>query len=160
MRFSLFGLLFLFSGLVQAAETLPAARDFAADARQGAAGAAPILVFFTSPSCPYCREVESLYLQPMQQRGAYRGRLLIRTVEIGSAAPLADFAGRPLTHAEFARRARVRFTPVIRLYGPDGRELVPPLFGYSTPDFYSGYLEDSITQAIARLRPLRTARAR
>ncbi len=160
MRFSLFGLLFLFSGLVQAAEVLPPARDFVADARVSGNGAAPILVFFTSESCPYCREVENLYLRPMQERGTYRGRLLIRTVEVGGAAPLTDFAGRQTTHGEFARRERVSFTPVIRLYGADGRELVPQLLGYTTPDFYLGYLEQAIEQAIARARPARTAALR
>jgi thioredoxin-related protein len=155
MRFSLFGLLFLFAGLVRAAEALPPARDFVADAR--ASGDVPILVFFTSESCPYCRAVESLYLQPMQARGTYRGRLLIRTVEVGGAAPLTDFAGGRTTHGEFARRERVSFTPVIRLYGADGRELAPQLLGYTTPDFYLGYLEQAIEQAIARARPARTA---
>ncbi len=157
MRFSLFGLLFLFSGLVHAADALPPARDFVADAR-AAAGQAPILVFFTSESCPYCREVENLYLRPMQERGTYRGRLLIRAVEVGGATPLTDFTGRQVTHGEFARRERVAFTPVIRLYGADGRELVPQLLGYTTPDFYLGYLEQAIEQAIARTRPARTAK--
>ncbi len=155
--FGLFGLVLLFSGLVHAAEALPPARDFVADAR-AAAGAAPILVFFTSKSCPYCREVENLYLRPMQERGTYRGRLLIRTVEVGGAAPLTDFAGRQMTHGGFARRERVAFTPVIRFYGADGRELVPQLLGYSTPDFYLGYLEQAIEQAIAQTRPARTAK--
>ena len=59
MRWSLLGLLGVFlgclSGPVVAAGGLPPARDFVADG----AGRAPILVFFTNASCPYCREVET-----------------------------------------------------------------------------------------------------
>jgi len=137
---------------------LPPAVDFAADVHDTGAGATPVLVFFMSPSCPYCREVERLYLEPMHARGNYRGRLLIRTVDVDSAAPLTDFSGRRTTHGEFADGERVSFTPVIRIYGADGRELVPQLLGYTTPDFYLGYLEQTIELAIARARPARTAR--
>ena len=160
MRWSLFGLLGVLgclSGQVMAVEGLPWARDLAADARTAATGRMPILVFFTSASCPYCREVERLYLHPMYARGDYRGRLLIRVVEVGGNAPLTDFAGRRTDHGEFASHERVAFMPVIRLYDAAGRELVPQLFGYTTPDFYLGYLEQAIAQAIRRVRPARTA---
>ena len=93
----------------------------------------------------------------MSARGDYRGQLLIRMVEVGGAAPLTDFTGQQMNHGEFARRERVAFTPVIRLYDATGRELVPQLFGYTTPDFYLGYLEQAIEQAIRRVRPARTA---
>lgn len=146
----------LLAGGPSAAEGLPPARDFIADG----AGRAPILVFFTNASCPYCREVENLYLRPMHARGDYRGQLLIRVVEVGGSAPLTDFAGQHMNHGEFARRERVAFTPVIRLYDAAGRELVPQLFGYTTPDFYLGYLEQAIEQAIAAARQSRTAALR
>lgn len=156
MRRALLGLLAVMgclSASAVAAEGLPPARDFTADA----AGRAPILVFFTNASCPYCREVENLYLRPMHARGDYRGRLVIRAVEVGGGTPLVDFTGQRMSHGEFARRERVAFTPVIRLYDATGRELVPQLLGYSTPDFYLGYLEQAIEQAIQRNRPARTA---
>lgn len=153
MRWFLFGLWGWLAVPVMAAEGLPPARDFAADA----AGRTPILVFFTNASCPYCREVENLYLRPMHSRGDYRGRLLIRVVEVGGGTALVDFTGQRTNHGEFASRERVTFTPVIRLYDATGHELVPQLFGYSTPDFYLGYLEQAIEQAIQRARPARTA---
>ncbi len=155
--FTLLSALTLYAGST-AAGGLPAAVDLNADARTAAADAMPVLVFFMSPSCPYCRTVEGLYLEPMHARGDFRGRLLIRTVDVDSRAPLTDFAGRRTTQREFARQARATFTPLIRLYDAAGRELVPPLRGYTTPDFYGGYLEDTIAQAIARVRPARNAR--
>jgi thioredoxin-related protein len=149
LLFVLFGLLALPAG-VASAGGLPRAVDLAADARAAATGAMPVLVFFMSPSCPYCREVERLYLEPMHARGVYRGRLLIRRVDVDSGATLTDFSGRQVSHREFARQARATFTPTIRLYGGAGRELVPPLRGYTTPDFYGGYLENAIAQAMAQ----------
>lgn len=163
MRFRLLGVvsaLLCLSGPLPAADGLPPARDLAADARLAAARQMPIMVFFTSESCPYCREVENLYLRPMQARGTYRGRLLLRVVEVGGGTPLTDFAGGQVNHGLFARRERVAFTPVIRLYDAAGRELTPSLVGYTTPDFYLGYLEQAIEQAIAAARSPRTAALR
>ena len=96
----------------------------------------------------------------MQARGTYRGRLLLRVVEVGGGTPLTDFAGGQVNHGLFARHERVAFTPVIRLYDAAGRELAPSLVGYTTPDFYLGYLEQAIEQAIAAARSSRTAALR
>src|SRR3989337_2450227 len=104
MRFRLLwvpGALLFLSGPAPAAEGLPPARDLAADARLAADRQMPILVFFTSASCPYCREVEDLYLRPMQARGTYRGRLLMRAVEVGGGMPLTDFTGGRMDHGLF-----------------------------------------------------------
>ncbi len=131
---------------------LPEARDFAADAREARSQRLPILVFFAAGGCPYCQEVEELYLKPMQARGEDRGRYLLRVVHVDSARRLRDFDGRPTDHGSFAAREGIWLTPVIRFYGPDGRQLAPPLVGYSSPDFYAGYLEQGIENALTQLR--------
>jgi hypothetical protein len=110
------------------------------------------LVFFAASDCPYCQEVEELYLRPMQARGEDRGRYLLRVVLVDSAQKLRDFAGRPTDHGRFAAREGVWLTPVIRFYSPDGRQLAPSLVGYSSPDFYAGYLEQGIEDALAEMR--------
>jgi hypothetical protein len=133
------------------AQALPVAADLARDAREAAARRVPILVFFHATDCAYCAQVEQLYLRPMHTRGDRGGKVLIRAVQVDGRAPLRDFAGRAVDHAGFARRERAGFTPLVRLYGPDGRELVPALVGYSSPDYYLGMLEDAIDRAHARL---------
>lgn len=132
------------------ATQLPLAHDLAADATQ-AAGTA-ILVFYTSDSCPYCQNVEELYLEPMLQRRTYGDRLLIRAVRADSAEPLRDFAGQRTDHAAFARRQGVYLTPLVQLYAPDGKALATPLIGYTSPDFYAGELESRIDDALARMQ--------
>jgi thiol:disulfide interchange protein len=147
----LFGALAL-GALPAAAEPLPVARDFQRDALAAGARPKPVLVFFTADFCPYCQQVEELYLRPLHARGDFRGQILMRVVHTDSRRTLRDFGGRPTDHESFARREGRAFTPVVRLYAPDGRELVPALRGYSSPDLYLGMLEQAIETSIAQLR--------
>jgi thioredoxin-related protein len=136
---------------VRAASGLADAVDLAADGREAGSLAAPILVFYSEDGCPYCRTVAELYLDPLQSRNPYAGKLLIRVVHTRRHTDLRDFAGRATSHAAFAANQGVNFTPAIRLYDAQGRELVPPLVGYTTPDFYAGYLESAIERSQAIL---------
>lgn len=134
------------------AGALPWAENLAADAARSAATGAAILIFYMSDDCPYCQQVEELYLEPMQQRRTYGLRLLIRVVRTDGNKPLRDFSGQLTDHAVFARHQGASFTPLIQLYGPDGTVLTSPLVGYTSPDFYAGELEGRIDDAIGKLR--------
>lgn len=137
---------------VQAGDALVEARDLQVDSEAARAGATPIVVFFASDFCPYCHEVEELYLEPMQRRGEYAGRVLIRKVHVDRATALVDFAGRHMGHDDFARREGASLTPLIRFYAPDGRELASALRGMSSRDFYGGMLADAVEESILKLR--------
>ena len=57
----LFALLSLFlSGTSAAGDALPAAVDLQADAQTARTQHLPIVLFFHSTTCPFCREVEDL----------------------------------------------------------------------------------------------------
>jgi thioredoxin-related protein len=135
----------------RAASGLVDAVDLAADGREAGRLGAPVLVFYAADGCSYCRTVEDLYLEPMQTRDPYAGKLVIRVVHTRRRTEMHDFAGRATSHAAFAAEQGVNFTPAIRLYDAQGRELVPPLVGYTTPDFYAGYLESAIERSQAIL---------
>lgn len=158
---SLLAVVVLFGTALGAARTggLPWAEDLTADAARSAATGAAILIFYMSDDCPYCQQVEELYLEPMQQRRTYGARLLIRVVRTDGSEPLRDFTGQRTDHATFARRQGATFTPLIQLYGPNGTALTPPLIGYTSPDFYAGELEGRIDNAISRLRANLAARS-
>jgi len=130
----------------------PLAADLKLDAEASARKHAPIMVFYMSDNCAYCTEVNDLYLRPMQKSGVYKGRLILRTVNIGSVTSLRGFNGELVEHERFAESQGVNFTPVIKIYDHRGRELVPEIAGYTTPDFYGAYLEAAIDQSITRLR--------
>ncbi len=128
---------------------LPLAADFHADAAQARALKRPILVFFAAESCPYCHAVETLYLAPLHNDDAYTDKVVIRVVRVERQTQLRDFAGRNTTHAAFAQSYGVKLTPVVKLLDANGKELAPALIGYSSPDFYGAYLEQTIEAAIA-----------
>lgn len=147
-------ILFLLGNVVANAADLPLpmAKDFQADARLVRKNRTPILVFFESASCPYCHVVEDDYLRPMFNSGDYRDKLVFRVVRIEDGARLHDFNGAAIDAATFAKHYGVSLTPHVKFLGADGQELVPGLLGLMTRDFYAGYLEDAINDALAKLR--------
>lgn len=133
-------------------EALPEASDFKADAAESRARQMPILVFYTAADCPYCAIVREDYLEPMFNRNQYKGKILFRAVHVDADDPVRDFNGRDSTHAAFAQAQGARLTPNIKFYDAAGRELVPGLLGLTTRDFFGGYLEQAIADALAKLR--------
>lgn len=148
-RQAFIALLLAWSATLMAGGVTPAV-DLAEDMRR-ASGRALLVVFFFADSCPYCHLVEDLYLEPMQARGPYGGRVVIRKVDVERAVPMRDFAGRMTDSIAFARRQGAAFTPLLHFYGPDGRPIAEPLAGYTSDDFYGGQLESAIERALAGL---------
>ena len=134
------------------APDLPVAVDLHADAQVARAARLPIVLFFYSQSCPFCREVEELYLKPLQKENSPRPRFLLRAVEIDATRPLISFTANKTDFRQFAQEQKVMLVPHLRFFGPDGERLAPDLVGLSSRDFYGGYLDDSIAAARAKLR--------
>jgi thioredoxin-related protein len=149
----LFALLSLFlSGTSAAGDALPAAVDLQADAQTARTQHLPIVLFFHSTTCPFCREVEDLYLTRLQKDNAKAPQFLLRTVEINQTQPLVSFDGSSTDYRAFAKQQGVRLVPHLRFLGPDGEVLAPDLVGLTPRDFYGAYLEDSISSAGEKLR--------
>jgi thioredoxin-related protein len=146
-------LLWLAAGpAIALAAELPVAADLRMDGDQARRERLPILVFFASRSCPYCYEVEELYLKPRLANGEYRNQVIIRVVYTDGVHRLRDFRDRQTDHAAFARRYGVTFTPTIKMLDANGVELVPGLVGLTTRDFYGAYLDEAISGALTKLR--------
>lgn len=140
------------SAAARAAAALPGAADLAADGAAARDKRLPILLFFNRDGCPYCERALREYLTPMRRDPAYADRVLFRQVEIDRADRLVDFGGHLTTHREFASRYKIRLTPTIWFVDGDGNELVEPIVGLRTVDFYGFYLDQAITEALAKLR--------
>ena len=110
----------------------------------------PLLLFFSTPGCPYCIEVRRNYLAPRITEDA--GRLMIREVEIDSRRSFIGMDGGPVTEAEFAARFKVRMVPVVQLVGADLSRLGRPLVGIDAAGFYESYLSAAIEHAQRALR--------
>ena len=123
-------------------------------AAQIRAHSAPLLVLFSTPGCPFCREVRQNYLVPRvaEQQASKAPDLLLREVDITASTPLVGSDGRLTTHAEFAARFNVRVVPVVMLFDDRLQALAEPLVGIDRAGFYEGYLARAIEQAQQRLR--------
>lgn len=142
-------LLFCAAPISQSSDTVPMAENFRMDARQARHQRLVLLVFFSAPSCQYCETMRALFLGPMFASGDYSDKVIMREVQIDSGRSLRDFAGKKLSHRDFARGYGVSLTPQIWFLDPTGKELVPALVGLSTPEFFGGYLDEAIDAAMA-----------
>ncbi len=136
------------------ASELPVAADLQGDGQQAHEEHLPVLVFFSAKSCPYCEQMRALFLEPMYASGDYTGKVIMREVQVESGRTLRDFKGKKVSHADFAHRNGISLTPQILFMDPAGKELVPALVGLSTPEFFSGYLDEAIDAALARMRAI------
>lgn len=130
----------------------PLAHDLAADGARARREALPIVVMFSARSCPYCRTVKELYIEPRAADAEYARKAIIRVVETEDALTVRDFQDRRVSHAEFARRYGVTLVPTVKFLDADGAEIAPEVRGLITPDYYAGVLDTGIDAALARMR--------
>lgn len=151
----LFIVLSLFlTGCSEAGDVLPVAMDLRADGQLARQQRLPIVLFFHSTTCPFCREVEDLYLVRLQKENEKMPQFLLRTVEISRTSALVAFDGSRTDQRAFAKQQGVMLVPHLRFLGPDGETLAPDLVGLTSRDFYGAYLEGSIKSAGEKLRRL------
>jgi hypothetical protein len=111
----------------------------------------PLLLFFSTPGCPYCREVRRGYLRPRADDGEAVSGVAIREVEITSSRRLRDASGALVTEAALAARYDVKMVPHLELLGSSAEPLVKPLIGIDNSGFYESFLQTAIAMATAKL---------
>jgi len=111
---------------------------------------APLLLFFSTPGCPYCREARLGYLVPRTQELATT--LIIREVEVTAARSLIGLDGNATSEAELARRFEVKMVPHVVLVDEALRPLGEPLIGIDSSGFYEGRLSAAIEAAQRKLK--------
>jgi thioredoxin-related protein len=140
------------SGPARAADGLVHAHDFQTDARTATKRQVPILVVFTSPTCPYCERVKHDYLIPMHKDPAYRKRVIIREVTVNATTPLIGFDGTLTTEGAFATANKVFMVPTVKVLDTRGNDASEAIVGMLTPDYYFGYLESAIDEGGRKVR--------
>jgi thioredoxin-related protein len=143
-----------------AAAEIRVAADLSADLAQARARGVPLLVLFSLADCGYCERVRREFLLPLQASPEWRERVILRQVDLNSAAALADFAGRRTTHGQFATEQQIRLAPTVKVFDPAGREAAEPLVGLLTPELYGLYLEHALEAGLARAQPAAARRPR
>lgn len=138
--------------LSHAAETLRVAADLQATAKLARDKRAPILLAFTTSTCPYCAVARRDYLVPMQVSEQWRDKVVMREVVLDTNATLRDFNGEAVAIRDFAGRYGVRSVPTVIVFDGNGSQVTQPLIGLSGSDFYGLYLEQAIEAGLLRMR--------
>ena len=131
---------------------VPMAEDLPAEGRLATSRKVPIMLLFSSPFCGYCDRVKEEYLGPMKDDPAYRDKVIIRQIEVGSDWSLVGFDGRKTTHGAYASSQKVVMVPTIKVVDAQGRELAKPIVGFLTPDFYFGFIQDAMAEGLEKMR--------
>jgi thioredoxin-related protein len=118
----------------------------------------PLMLMFSSDHCVFCERLEQEFLIPMQISGDYEQRVVIRKLKMKYGNSVVDFNGQRLDANLLAKRYNVSVTPTVVFLDGSGQQLTAKHVGLMTPDFYGGYLDESIDIALDMLRrnkPLR-----
>lgn len=131
---------------------LPAAQDFAADARLMREHKVPMLLLFSAAGCDWCDRARQQVLDPLAADPATASRVLMRQIDIDRRVAITDFSGKAATHSDFARARKVRLTPTLMVLDPEGREIAEAIVGVRLIDFYGTYIERAIDAGISYMR--------
>lgn len=131
------------------AYVLPRVQDLRRDGEQVRRERKPLLLFFSTPGCPYCLEVRRNYLAPRVAQAD--AEVLIREVDITSARTFVGVDGAQQREVDLATALGVRLVPAVRLVDDRLAPLAPPLVGWNDAGFYEGYLAGAIDEARRKL---------
>jgi thioredoxin-related protein len=87
-------------------------------------GKKAILLVFEQEGCPGCLYMHRNVLSRPDVQQFYRAHFYSFAIDIHSAVPLKDFAGRDSTEQGYSRSLGVRGTPTFAFYDLDGQEIV------------------------------------
>lgn len=135
---------------------LPRLDDLRTLAAQSRRERIPLLLFFSTPGCPYCVQARREYLGPLHAQGKAAGAL-IREVEIVGTRSFIGLDGKPMRESALADRFNVKMVPHVELVDADLKPLGKPLIGIDAAGFYGDYLKDAIEAATKQIAA-RTAR--
>lgn len=133
----------------------------AADAKSD--GKKALLLVFEQEGCPYCRFMREKILSRKDVQDYYRSSFVALPVDIWSAVPIKDFAGREQTEKDFSRASKVRATPTFVFYDLAGNEIARYAGSTDSPEEFmllgefvtSGAYK---TRSFAQYKATRTAR--
>lgn len=111
----------------------------------------PVVVLIDQEDCPYCRQAEEDFFDPILTGGEMDGRVIFGKISIDEGETILDGDGnRVTTRAFLADYGSDFLTPTVLFLDHAKRELTDRLVGMLTPDYYGYYLERSIQSAISK----------
>ena len=80
-----------------------------------------ILIFFEMDECPFCHYMKKNVLNQPDVQAFYRKHFLNFVIDIESDVTMVNLKGKDVKQKEFAKKNRIRATPVIAYYNLDGK---------------------------------------
>lgn len=124
----------------------------------------PVVALFSTRGCGWCDAIRREQLAALAREQASHGVLVVEfdllddrefdDVPVSGGANDRQPFARSRSPAALSRALGVRIAPTLVFLGVDG-ELAERLVGYTTPDFYSAYLDERIAKARASLASAR-----
>ena len=112
----------------------------------------PILLVFSSATCPYCKLQEDEILKPMLISGDYDNKVIIRKVLILEEPELIDFRGTTVSMDNFVDRYSVQVPPTILFLDQNGTELTQRLVGINTVEMFGRDVDVAIELSLKKLQ--------
>lgn len=86
-----------------------------------AEGKKGILIFFEMDECPFCHYMKNNVLNQPKVQEFYRKNFLNIIIDIEGDIEIVNLKGKTVKQKDFAKKNRVRATPVIAYYNLDGK---------------------------------------
>lgn len=80
-----------------------------------------VFLFFEMDDCPWCARMKATVLNQPEVQDYFRKHYLVYSMDVNGDVPMTDFQGRNTTEKAFALENRVRATPTMLFFGPDGK---------------------------------------
>ncbi len=133
---------------------IPVADDLQRDAQSAQKTQKPIVLFTTASDCPFCEVLREEVFQFLPNDE----RFILREVIIDNAnKPVTNFDGSSTSLPEVADQYGVNLTPTVLFVGTNGEQLIEPMVGVITLDFYNYYFDEAIKQSTQAIKSNRLA---
>ena len=82
-----------------------------------------LFLFFEMDECPFCHRMKATVLNQPDVQKYFGQHFHSLAIDIEGDIEIVDFEGAVMTQKEFARRNRVRATPMMAFYDLDGKQV-------------------------------------
>ncbi|PHS15656.1 MAG: hypothetical protein COA86_13315 [Kangiella sp.] len=113
-----------------------------------------IILYVSSPFCPYCKKLEEEILTPMLKSGDYTDKALLRKFTIDSKQSITNFQGKSQYPKSLMNQYQVKVTPTLLFLDAKGNQLSEAIIGYSNDEFFWYYLDMAIEKSNQQLKKL------
>ena len=91
-----------------------------------------LFIMFEQEGCPFCDKMIRVTFQDPKVKEYFTKHFYMVNIDIKGSNPVVDFEGNEMTEKEFARKFRVRATPVFVFFDHNGKPILK-VPGYVPP---------------------------